>query len=40
VPEPSSFEVKVATEKVIRHKSPGIDEIPAELIKVGVDNSL
>ena len=33
VPEPSAFEVEVAIEKLRRHKSPGIDQIPAELIK-------
>ena len=35
MPEPSAFEVEVAIEKLKRHKSPGIDQIPAELIKVG-----
>ena len=35
VPEPSDFEVKMAIEKLKSHKSPGIDQIPAELIKVG-----
>jgi hypothetical protein len=35
VPEPSAFEVEMATEKLKRHKSPGIDQIPAELIKAG-----
>ena len=35
VPEPSVFEVKVAIEKLKGHKSPGIDQIPAELIKAG-----
>ena len=34
MPEPSAFEVEVAIEKLKRHKSPGIDQIPAELIKV------
>ena len=33
VPETSAFEVKVAIEELVRHKSPGIDQIPAELIK-------
>jgi len=33
VTEPSAFEVEVAIEKLKRHKSPGIDQIPAELIK-------
>jgi len=36
VPEPSAFEVEFAIEKLISHKSPGIDQIPAELIKAGV----
>jgi hypothetical protein len=35
VPEPSDSEVEMATEKLKRHKSPGIDQIPAELIKAG-----
>jgi hypothetical protein len=35
VPEPSAFEVKMVIEKLKRHKSPGIDQIPAELIKAG-----
>jgi hypothetical protein len=35
VPEPSGFEVEMAIEKLKRHKSPGIDQIPAELIKAG-----
>jgi hypothetical protein len=35
VPEPSAFEVEMANEKLKRHKSPGIDQIPAELIKAG-----
>jgi len=39
VPEPSTFEIKLAIEKLKRHKSPGIDKIPAELIK-GQNNSL
>jgi hypothetical protein len=35
VSEPSAFEVEMAIEKLKRHKSPGIDQIPAEFIKVG-----
>jgi hypothetical protein len=35
VPEPSAFEVEMAAEKLKRHKSPGTDQIPAELIKAG-----
>ena len=33
VSEPSAFEFEMAIEKLKRHKSPGIDQIPAELIK-------
>ena len=33
VPEPSAFEM--ATEKLKRHRSPVIDQNPAEMIKVG-----
>ena len=33
--EPSAFEVDLAIEKLKSHKSPGIDQIPAELIKEG-----
>jgi len=33
VPEPSAFEVDLAIGKLKSHKSSGIDEIPAELIK-------
>ena len=33
VPEPSTIEVEVAIEKLKSHRSPGIDQIPAELIK-------
>jgi hypothetical protein len=35
VPEPSAFQVEMATEKLKRHKSLGIDQIPTELIKAG-----
>ena len=35
MPEPSAFEVKLANEKLKSHKSLGIDQIPAELIKAG-----
>jgi hypothetical protein len=35
VPEPSASEVEVATGKLKRHKSSGVDQIPAELIKAG-----
>ena len=36
VPEPSASEVKLAIDKLKSHKSPDIDQIPAELIKAGV----
>jgi hypothetical protein len=35
VPEASAFEVEMVIEKLKRHKSPGTDQIPAELIKAG-----
>ena len=35
VPEPGVFEFEMAVEKLKRHKSPCIDQIPAELIKAG-----
>ena len=35
VPEPSAFEVELAIEKLKSHKSPGFDQIPAELFKEG-----
>jgi hypothetical protein len=36
VPEPSAFEVVMAIEKLKRYNiSPGIDQIPSELIKAG-----
>ena len=33
MPEPSAFEFELANEKLKSHKSPGIGQIPAELIK-------
>jgi len=33
--KPSALEVELAIEKLKSHKSPGIDQIPAELIKAG-----
>jgi len=33
VPELSASEFEMAIEKLKRHKSPGIDQIPAHLIK-------
>ena len=35
MPEPSVLEVELAIEELKSHKSPGIDQIPAELIKAG-----
>ena len=35
VPKPSASEVQLVIEKLKSHKSPGIDQIPAELIKAG-----
>ena len=35
VPDPSASEVELAIDKLKSHKSSGIDQIPAELIKVG-----
>ena len=35
VPETSASEIELAIEKLKRHKSPGIDQMPAELIKGG-----
>jgi len=35
VPEPSAAEFELAIDKLRSHKSPGIDQIPAELIKAG-----
>jgi len=35
VPEPSASEFDSAIEKIKSQKSPGIDQIPAELIEAG-----
>jgi hypothetical protein len=35
VPEPSASDVEVAVGKLKRYKSPGSDQIPAELIQAG-----
>jgi len=35
VPEPSAFDLGMAIEKLNRHRSPGTDQIQAELIKAG-----
>jgi hypothetical protein len=37
VPEPSALEFELAIEKLKSHKSRGIDQIPAEFIKAGVE---
>jgi hypothetical protein len=33
VPEPNAFEVEMAIEKPKRHKLPGTDQVPAELVR-------
>jgi hypothetical protein len=35
VPEPSAFEIEISIEKLKEPKSPGNDQITAELIKAG-----
>jgi hypothetical protein len=35
VPSPSHLEVEIAIAKLKRYKSPGSDQIPAELIQAG-----
>ena len=35
VPEPRAFEFELVINRLKSHKSPGVDEIPAELIKAG-----
>jgi len=35
VPGPGAFEVEMTTDKLKRHKSPGTNQIPAEMIKAG-----
>jgi len=35
VREPSAFELGLAIEKLKMHKSPGIDQVPSELVKAG-----
>jgi hypothetical protein len=37
VPEPSLVEVEIAIGKLESYKSPSVDQIPAELIKAGVE---
>jgi hypothetical protein len=36
LPESSAFEFQMFTEKLKTHKLPGIDQIPAELMKAGL----
>jgi hypothetical protein len=36
VPEPSLVEVEIAIRKLRSYKSPGTDQIPAELVKAGL----
>jgi hypothetical protein len=38
VPEPTPVEVKIAIRKLKSYKSSGTDQIPAELIKAGVNH--
>jgi sorting nexin-29 len=40
VPEPSASEVEVAVRKLKRYKSPGVDQIPAQLIQAGGETLL
>jgi hypothetical protein len=35
VPEPCAYEVELSIEKIKGHESPGIEEIPVQLIKTG-----
>jgi hypothetical protein len=35
VPEPSTYEVELAIEKIKRHKLPGTEQIPAKLTEAG-----
>jgi hypothetical protein len=39
VPEPSHFEAEIAITELKRHKSPGIYQIPEELIQAGGEKS-
>jgi hypothetical protein len=40
VPEPCASQVEVATGKLKRYKSPGVDQIPAEPIHAGGETLL
>jgi hypothetical protein len=40
VPDPSSFEVEIAIANLKKYKSPGSDQIPAELIQAGGETLL
>ena len=35
MPEPCAFQFEMVMKKLNRHKSPGSDQIPADLIKAG-----
>jgi hypothetical protein len=35
VPKLSAYDIDMAIRKLKRHKSPGVDQIPAEVIKAG-----
>jgi hypothetical protein len=35
LPQPSASDIEVAIGKLKRYKSPGVDQIPAEVIQVG-----
>jgi hypothetical protein len=35
IPGPSRFEVEIAIAKLKKYKSPGSDQVPAELIQAG-----
>jgi hypothetical protein len=37
VPDPNPIEVQIAIAKLKSYKSPGSDQIPAELIQAGVE---
>ena len=38
VPKPSAFEFEMINEKLKRHHSPGIDQIPSEVFEAGSRN--